>query len=160
MKQRTLLELVQPAEPDYVEHFRLLAVLNVEIRRNGPTWERLLRKSILEMDVGNFSAGLDAARDAIDLRPGAAEAYFQEGMALLLLAFQKAGALAASAGSEAPVGSTRTLLEQAVDAFDEASRINPGDQECQEDVATLSAFLEEHKKPAKVEEALRALWPE
>ncbi len=155
MKQKTILQLVPPhLESDLLEHFQSLATVNIEIREKGATAERLLRKSILEMDVRNYSAGLDAARDAADVRPEWAEAHYQEGMALLHLAFCKAGILAGSADMEAPVGSVRTLLEHAGRALGHALRLNPEDEEVAEDVHALSSFI---AATDDVEEALRGL---
>lgn len=155
MRQKTLLQLVPPQESDYLEHFASLATVNVEIREKGATAERLLRKSILEMDIGNYAAGLEAARDAADVRPEWSEAHYQEGLGLLLLAFTKAGVLAGSPGMERPIGSVKTLLEHAKRALGEAMRLNPRDEEVSEDHAALTLFMEEHEDD--LGEALRAL---
>jgi len=142
VQQRTLLELVTaPAEDDYVKHFQALATCNLEIRQRGATPERLLRKSILELDIGNFQAGLDAARDAADLKPDLAEARYQEGMALVMLAFTKVGVLAGAPGMPTPLARPRVLLEQAAEAFARSLKHRPDDEEAAADLAALSAFL-------------------
>lgn len=158
MQQRNLLQLLPPRdETDYLDHFRCLATVNVEIQKNGATPERLLRKSILEMEVGNFSAGLEAARDASDVRPTWSEAHYQQGMALLHLAFVRAGILAGSAGMERPVGSCKTLLEHAGRAFGEALRLHAEDEEVKDDLKTLSMFLAANPDADDVREAMQGL---
>ncbi len=158
MKQKTLLQLVPPhQESDYLEHFASLAMVNVEIREKGATAERLLRKSILEMDIGNYSAALDAARDASDVRLDWAEAHYQEGMSLLLLAFSKAGILAGAAAMERPVGSVRTLLVLARDSLRLAMDLNPLDEEVAEDYEALLDFTTAHDEDADLVAALQGL---
>ncbi len=158
MQQRNLLQLLPPRdETDYLDHFRCLAAVNVEIQQNGASAERLLRKAILEMEVGNFAAGLEAARDATDVRPEWAEAHYQQGMALLHLAFVRAGILAGSAGMERPVGSCKTLLEHAGRAFGEALRLHPEDEEVQDDLKTLSLFLASNEDVDSVRAAMQEL---
>lgn len=136
-------------------HFQQLASVNMEIQAHGTTAERLLRKSILEIDVGNFSAALDAALDAAELKPDWPEPHYQQGMALVLLAFCKAGVVPGSAGMERPLGSVKTLLEQAARALGQALRLHPGDEEVAEDVAALSQFLVTHGK--EVDSAVKEL---
>lgn len=159
MKQKSLLQLVPPpSERDYLEHFQCLASVNLEIRQRGPTADRLLRKSILEMDVGNFAASLDAARDAAELREEDPEARYQEAMALVLLAFTKAGVLAGSPGMESPLASVSTLLKQAAEAFSLVVKTNPEDDEAKEDLAALARFLAEFPDEGELEQGLRGLW--
>ena len=156
MKQRTLLELVPTAtEADYIQHFQALATVNLEIRQRGATAERLLRRSILEMDVGNFQASLDAAQDALDLRPDLNEARYQEGMSLIMLAFTKLGVVAGAAGMATPIARPRTLLEQAAESFGKAVRANPEDEEAQDDLAATSAFLANHPEDDALEDEMR-----
>ena len=156
VKQRTLLELVPTAtEADYIQHFQALATVNLEIRQRGATAERLLRRSILEMDVGNFQASLDAAQDALDLRPDLNEARYQEGMSLIMLAFTKLGVVAGAAGMETPIARPRTMLEQAAEAFGKAERANPEDEEAQDDLAATSAFLANHPEDDALEDEMR-----
>ncbi len=158
MKQKTLLQLVPPhQESDYLEHFASLATVNIEIREKGATAERLLRKSILEMDIGNYTAALEAARDAADVRKDWAEAYYQEGMSLLLLAFAKAGIMAGSAAMERPLGSVKTLLGHARNALQQAMHLNPLDEEVEEDFEALVAFTAEHEGDDDLVAALQDL---
>lgn len=158
MQQKTLLQLVPPQqESDYLEHFQALAAVNLEIRQRGATPERLLRKSILEMDIGNFSAGLDAARDATDLRPDWGEAHYHEGMALLFLAFTKAGVLAGAPGMEQPIGSVQTLMAHAARALGQAYKVNDDDEEVREDLAVLARFMAKHDGEEALVDGLRGL---
>lgn len=158
MKQKTLLQLVPPQqESDYLEHFQALSAVNLEIRQQGATPERLLRKSILEVDIGNFSAGLDAARDAAELRPEWAEVHYQEGMSLLLLAFTKAGVMAGAPGMEPPLGSIHTLMGHAARSFGQALQLNQDDDEVQEDLAVLTRFMTRHEGEAALRDALQGL---
>lgn len=158
MQQKSLLQLLPPQEEsDYVEHFQALAAVNVEIRQRGPTAERLLRKSILEMDVGNFAACVDSARDAAEVRPRFAEAHYQQGMGLLLLAFTRAGVMAGAPAMEQPVGSTRTIMQHAARALRNALDINGSDDEVAEDVAVLEAFIGRYESDHELETALQRL---
>lgn len=159
MKQRTLQELVTvPAETDYLEHFQALARVNLEMRQQGPTAQLLVRKSFLEADIGNYTAALDAARDAIDVAPTLSEARYQEGMSLMLLAFSRVGLLAGSPGLASPLARARTLLEQSRDAFAATLEINPADEEAELDLQALEAFLRRHGEDDALETALRALF--
>lgn len=139
MKPRLLAQLVQvPADLDYVEHFQVLSGVNLEIRRHGPSADRLLRKAILEMDVGNYAASLAAAQDACALDPVSAETHHQVGLAYLLLAMAKAGAVPTGPGvRETPSESCMALLQKAVKSFGEVLRLNPNDLETQDDLAML-----------------------
>lgn len=156
MKTRLLTQLVQvPADLDYVEHFQVLSGVNLEIRRHGPSSDRLLRKAILEMDVGNYAASLAAAQDACALDPVSAETHHQVGLAYLLLAMAKAGAVPTGPGvRETPSESCMGLLQKAIDALREVLRINPEDAETEDDLTMLddwAAFDSE----AKLHKALR-----
>lgn len=159
MQQKTLLEVVTaPAEEDYVQHFQALAQVNLEIRQSGPTAQRLLRKSILEMDIGNYSASLDAARDALDLKPELPEASYQEGMALMLLAFTKVGVLAGAPGMAMPIARARRLLEQAAESFAIVAINNPCDEEAVADQQAITGFLDENEDDGDLDQALRAMF--
>jgi tetratricopeptide (TPR) repeat protein len=143
MKTRTLTQLVQvPADLDYVEHFQVLSGVNLEIRRHGPSAERLLRKAILEMDIGNYAASLAAAQDACALDPVSAETHHQVGLAYLLLAMAKAGAVPTGPGvRETPSESCMELLDKAIGALRDVVRLNPQDQETREDLGLLESWL-------------------
>ena len=159
MQQKTLLEVViAPAEEDYVQHFQALAQVNLEIRQTGPNATLLLRKSILEMDIGNYSAALDAARDALDLKPELPEASYQEGMALMLLAFTRVGVLAGAPGMAMPIARARRLLEQAADSFAVVAINNPGDEEAVADQEAIVGFLDENEDDGDLEAALQAMF--
>lgn len=159
MKQRTLQEVITvPAETDYLEHFQALATVNLEIHHHGPSAHRLLRKSILEADIGNYTAALEAARDAIDVAPTLTEAHYQEGMCLMLLAFSRAGVLAGAPGLESPIARPRRLLEQARDAFAATVAGNPADDEAAMDLYAIEGFLRRHEADDSLEAELRALF--
>lgn len=143
MKTRLLTQLVQvPADLDYVEHFQVLSGVNLEIRRHGPSADRLLRKAILEMDIGNYAASLAAAQDACALDPVSAETHHQVGLAYLLLAMAKAGVVPTGPGvRESPSESCMGLLQKAVTSLGEVLRLNPDDQETREGVSVLKDWL-------------------
>lgn len=133
-----------PRDLDYVEHFQTLSVVNLEIRRHGPNAERLLRKAILEMDLGNYGASLAAALDAVALDPVSPETHHQVAMAYLLSSLARAGLVPVGPGTaihELPAASALELIQKAVDAFRKVLRLNPGDQETQEDIAALEMVV-------------------
>ncbi|MCA1819147.1 MAG: hypothetical protein LC620_03705 [Halobacteriales archaeon] len=156
MATRLLTQLVQvPADLDYVEHFQVLSGVNLEIRRHGPSADRLLRKAILEMDIGNYAASLVAAQDACALDPVSAETHHQVGLAYLLLAMAKAGAVPTGPGvRETPAESCTGLLQKCIDSFDEVLRLNPEDQETVDDLSMLHAWASCDSE-AKLHRALR-----
>ncbi len=158
MRQKLLAQLVSaPRDLDYVERFQALAAVNLEIRRLGPAGDRLLRKALLEMDVGNFAAGLTAAQDAAAIRPDDPEVYFVMGKALVLLAMVKAEALPGGPGPGSAVEESATgLLLAAADAFRRASQLNRQDEEVQWDLATVEALLKKHETERGLLRALRA----
>ncbi len=161
MRQRTITQLIQtPNDLDYVEHFQALAQVNLEIKRGGATRDQLLRKAVLEMDVGNFQASSDAARAANDLDPKNAEAAYLEGVAEVLMAMVRAEALPAGPGAGGPAvlprdASIRTCLRHAADAFGRAVRLNPRDQEAKDDLLAVSTLLMEHADEGDLRDALR-----
>lgn len=145
MEQKALTQLLhKPADLDYVEHFQDLADVNLEIRRYGPSTERLLRKAILEMDVGNFQSGLEAAKDAVVLDDQCQEAHYQVGASYVMLAFVKAGAVPSGPGNQfVPSEGAVDLLQDARGAFDRALEICPDDAEAQEDLHIVAELLGE-----------------
>lgn len=157
MKQKALTHLLHgPADLDYVEHFQSLADVNLEIRRYGPSTERLLRKAILEMDVGNFQSGLEAAKDAVVLDGQCQEAHYQVGVSYVMLAFVKAGAVPTGPGNQStPSETAMELLNQAGDAFGRALRITPHDEESKEDLTIVSELLAEVKEENALLQVLR-----
>ncbi|MEA3191432.1 MAG: hypothetical protein QOD77_2014 [Thermoplasmata archaeon] len=129
-----------PRDLDYVEHFQTLSVVNLEIRRHGPSAERLLRKAILEMDLGNYGASLAAALDAVAMDPVSPETHHQVAMAYLLSSLARTGLVPVGPGTaihELPAASALELMHKAVDAFRKVVRLNPSDQETQEDLEAL-----------------------
>jgi len=158
MKARLLNQLVQvPADLDYVEHFQVLSGVNLEIRRHGPSADRLLRKAILEMDIGNYAASLAAAQDACALDPVSAETHHQVGLAYLFLALAKAGAVPTGPGvRETPAESSLGLLQRAVGAFEDVLRLNPHDQETADDLEMLRHWCTTDSE-AKLNRMLRSV---
>lgn len=157
MRQR-LSQLFQvPADLDYVESFQALSKTNLEIRRYGPTAERLLRKAHLERDVGNHASSLVAAQDALVLDPRNPEMHYQVGLAFLYLALAKAGALPVGPSpGEMPQESVRDFLEKAVAAFQLVVELNPKDEDASQDAQALQAAMESHPGNDTLAEALRS----
>lgn len=159
-KQKALTQLIHTGDLDYVEHFQALARVNLEIRGKGATRERLLRKAILEIDVGNFAAGLQSAQDAAAMDETSGEVHYQLAVANVLMAFVRAGALPVGPGMvELPRESALSFLRTALAEFGKAVRLNPEDDEACEDLALLTRFLEEHEGEEKVARALRDTAP-
>ena len=157
MRQR-LTQLFQvPADLDYVGSFQALSKVNLEIRRHGPSAERLVRKAHLERDVGNTAAGLVAAQDALALDPRNAEMHYQVGIAFLHLALAKAGALPVGPSpTDVPEESVRQLLEKSIAAFRTTLELNPLDEDAKQDAQTLQDALDAHASDRALDEALRS----
>jgi tetratricopeptide (TPR) repeat protein len=157
MRQR-LSQLFQvPADLDYVESFQALSKANLEIRRYGPTAERLLRKARLERDVGNHSSSLVAAQDALVLDPRNPEMHYQVGLAFLYLALARAGALPVGPSpGELPEETVLAFLEKAVAAFRLVVELNPKDEDARQDAQALEAAIAGHPGDAALAEALRS----
>lgn len=155
MRQILVSALVQ-RDSDYVAHFRDLSVLNLEIRRSGPSPERLLRKAVLELDLGNFLASLDAAQDAVALAPFSTETHHQLGMAYLHLALAKAGILSHGPGQhEGAPESVTGLLWRALEAWHVVLERAPDDEETRLDVAVLERILKDNPTDEALVQALR-----
>lgn len=156
MRQR-LTQLFQvPADLDYVESFQALSKANLEIRRYGPTAERLLRKARLERDVGNHASSLSATQDALVLDPRNPEMHYHVGLAFLYLALAKAQALPVGPSpSELPEESSTELLGKAVAAFLMVLELNPRDEDARQDAAALQAVLDAHPDGRRLDDALR-----
>ncbi|MEK6976028.1 MAG: hypothetical protein AABY18_06770 [Candidatus Thermoplasmatota archaeon] len=157
MRQRLLTQLVQaPSDLDYVESFQALSRINLELRRHGPSADRLLRRANLERAVGNHAASLAAAQDALVLEPQNAEMHYQVGVANLFLALAKAEALPVGPRrTELPDESLSELLRRACDAFAKAAEMNPEDEDAREDVAVLTKVLDEARTESNLAEAMR-----
>ena len=147
MRQRLLTQLVQvPRDVDYVESFQALSRINLELRRLGPSAQRLLRRAQLERAVGNHAASLAASQDALVLEPANAEMHYQVGVAHLFLALAKAEALPVGPRpTDLPDESLQTLVQRAADAFAKALELNPADEDAREDVAVLRKALDDCK---------------
>ncbi len=154
MTPHTLLERIQTPNADYVEAFQALARVNLAMRQHGATTERLLCKAILEMDVGNFAAGLQAAEDALVMDVTRAEAHYQAAIARILMAMVRAGALTAAPGSDLPTTSVSDYLEEARHALAETVQLAPHDEEAQDDLEALEEFLENHGDESARRDAL------
>lgn len=143
MRQHVLAQLLHaPRDVDYVESFQALQTVNLEMRRSGPTAQRLLRKGLLEMEVGNYSAGLSAARDAAVLEPDNDEAHYMVGRAYVFLALAKADGIALGPSLRLTPGETTTsLVANAADAFRRVASLNPDDQEALRDVEVLEELM-------------------
>lgn len=145
MRQRPLSQLVQaPQDLDYVESFQALSRIHLELRRHGPSAERLLRRAQLERAVGNHAASLAAVQDAILLQPQDAEMHYQVGVATLFIALAKAGVLPVGPRpTDLPDEPLRVLVRRAADAFAKAHEMNPADQDAAEDCAILTKVLDD-----------------
>jgi tetratricopeptide (TPR) repeat protein len=156
MRQR-LSQLFQvPADLDYVESFQALSKVNLEIRRYGPSAERLLRKAHLERDVGNHASSLVAAQDALVLDPRNPEMHYHVGLAFLYLALAKAEALPVGPSpTELPDDPASALLDKAASAFRLVLELNPRDEDARQDANALQAVLDAHPDDKHLSEALR-----
>lgn len=157
MRQR-LAQLFQvPADLDYVESFQALSKVNLEIRRYGPSAERLIRKAHLERDVGNHAAGLVAAQDALVLDPRDPEMHYQVGLAFLYLALAKARALPVGPSpTELPDETASELLSKSVAAFRMVLELNPKDEDARQDATALQSILDAHGSDDQLGVALRS----
>lgn len=153
---RLLTQLVQASDLDYVEQFQALALANLELRRLGPSPERLVRKAALELDVGNFGASSLAAQDAVALAPGSSETHHQLGLSFLYLGLAKAGAVSVGPGvAERVPESVIGLLWRSLEAWKEALRLAPDDEETRHDLSVLEALLSSNRSEAELVAALR-----
>ncbi|MGB0652744.1 MAG: hypothetical protein ACPGQL_06040 [Thermoplasmatota archaeon] len=148
-----------PLDLDYVESFQTLASVNLELEKLGNSPERLLRKAVLELAVGNFQAGLRAAQQAIVGRHDNSEAHYQLGLAQLLLAFVEAEAIPAGPSwKERPsrIG-VRSRLQAAADAFADAVRLNADDGDAVAGLEHMGRLLLRDEGEAALAERLRDL---
>lgn len=160
MQQHVLARLLHaPPDLDYVDRFQALQTLNLSIRRSGPNATRLLQKSILEMEVGNYPAALDAARDAVVLDATLAEAHFQVGRACVFLALARAEAM--PLGPKVDWGhreSVTDLCLKAADAFRRVLDHNGADDEAARDLEALQEIMAPCETEAELLAALREAW--
>jgi hypothetical protein len=156
MRQVLVAQLVG-ADADYVTHFGELQVLNLEIRGQGPTPERLLKKAILELDVGNFLASVDAGRDAVAMAPFSADTHHILGLAYVHAAFAKAGMIPQGPGhGEGMPESVTGLLWRSLEQFRECLEQAPDDEETRHDVQVLEKLLRANPEDAALLKALQA----
>lgn len=157
MRQRLLTQIIQlPWDVDYVESFQALSKINLELRRLGPSAQRLLRRAQLERAVGNHAASLTACEDALVLEPTNAEMHYQVGVANLFLALAKAEALPVGPRvPDLPDEAPSVLLRRAATCFARTLELNPNDDDAREDVAILDQVLEQCKNEETLVEALR-----
>lgn len=157
MRQRRLTQLVEvPRDLDYVESFQALSKVNLELRRLGPSADRLLRRAQLERAVGNHAASLVACQDALVLDPANGEMHYQVGLAQLFLALSKADMLPVGPRApDLPDDSVGVLLRRAADCFAKALEHNPNDEDAREDLRAIEGILADNESDRDVERALR-----
>ncbi|MFA5945150.1 MAG: hypothetical protein WC876_11870 [Candidatus Thermoplasmatota archaeon] len=157
MRQRLAQVFQVPSDLDYVESFQVLSKVNLELRRHGPTGERLIRKAHLERDVGNHAASLEAVQEAVALDPRNPEMHYQVGLAFLYLALAKADALPVGPNaSDLPAEPTTALLGKAVSAFRLVLELNPRDEDARQDATVLQSVLDAHPDDRRLANALRS----
>ncbi len=157
MRQRLLQIFQVPTDLDYVGSFQALAKVNLEMRRLGPSVERLLRKAQLERGAGNTAAALLSAQDALVLDPAHGETHYQLGITFLHLALAKAEALPTGpVPTDLPRETARELLEKAVAAFRAVLSLNPNDDDARQDEMVLQSLMERHPTDSGLAAALRS----
>ena len=156
MRQRLAEVFAVPTDLDYVQAFQNLAFLVLEIRKSGPDAARLLRKSLLEREVGNHQASLEAVNQALELDPLNPEAHYELGLAYLYLALAKAEALPVGPTAPAlPYESITDLLSLAVESFSKVVELNPADEDAAQDLAAIAEVLAIGADDLAVAQALR-----
>jgi tetratricopeptide (TPR) repeat protein len=147
-----------PTDLDYVEAFQALAQLTLELRRNGPSVELLLRRGQLERGVGNHESSLRSAQQAVALDPANPEGPYEVGLAYFYLALAKAHALPVAPrahGSQLPAEGVAELLGLAIEAFSRTFELNPNDEDAAQDLAALAAVLALESDGDRLAQALR-----
>lgn len=146
-----------PADLDYVQSFQGLANLTLEIRREGPSVGRLLRRSSLERGVGNHAASLEAVRKALELDPQNPEVRYCLGVAYFFLALARADALPVGPrASDLPDESVSELLGLAVEEFSRVLELNPADEDAAQDLSAIAEVLAVGADDQQLAAALRA----
>jgi tetratricopeptide (TPR) repeat protein len=157
MRQRLMQIFQVPEDLDYVHSFSALAQANLELRRRGPSAERLVRKARLEREVGNYAASLASTQEALALDPENPEMHYHVGIAFLYLALAKADALPVGPSPTAlPEASASDLLATAVASFRKVLALNPDDEDARLDAVALQAALDAHPDDGDLADALRA----
>lgn len=155
-RTRILSALQPPLDADYVSHFQRLADLNLEIRRKGPTAPRLLKKALLEAALGNLHASRQAAQEAAYLAPDSSEAWYQSGVACLLVAYAEAGSVECRPPSASQPPSLTSLMQDACEAFGNAARRNPRDEEAPRLLKEVMGLLQTAPNERTLRHLLRA----
>ncbi len=151
------MQLVQaPRDLDYVENFQGLSKVNLEIRRHGPSAERLMEKCRRERDVGNHVAALAAAQDALGFDDKNPEMHYEAGLGYLCVALAKAGVLPVGPGIHAlPNQPIATLLRRGEEEFRAVLLLNPRDQDARDDLHAVLTILEQNATDRQLLQALR-----
>lgn len=139
---RKLVQLLVPAEADYVETFQNLARLHVEMQRQGATAARLARAAVLELQMGHIPEAHAAAELAVRRDRQEAEAHYALARTEIAQALRQAGA-----GRTTGV---REGLEAATDQLREVLKINPDDEEAGQELALLDTLLKSYTDPGKL----------
>ncbi len=157
MRQRLSQVFQVPADLDYVEAFQTLSMANLAIRRDGPSFERLLHKALKERGVGNHGASLGAVQRAIELDPANPEGRYELGLAYFFLALARAEALPVGPRpTDLPPEGIGELLGLAVEAFSAVIELNPDDQDAADDLAAIAEVLAVGADDDQLGAALRA----
>lgn len=155
--RRPLSQLFQvPNDLDYVSGFQDLSRLNLQLRRDGPSMELLLRKANLERAVGNHRASLEAVVSAQELAPDHVEVHYELGMTYFFLAMAEAGALPVGPRNGGSPEGIRALLTLALGAFTFVLERNPADPDAARDLAAIADLLAAQSDDMGLAAALRA----
>lgn len=156
--RRPLSQLFQvPADLDYVNGFQELARINLQIRQQGASVERLLRRANLERAIGNHRASLDAVLEAQRLAPDHPEVHYELGVTYFFLAMSEAGALPVGPlHQNAESEGIRALLSKALEAFTAVIEQNPADTEAARDLGAIADLLAAQSDDLALAEALRS----
>lgn len=132
---------------DYGGDFKKWARIILEIRKRGETTERILIKARLELKLRNFRMSVSTTKRAEVLSPEMEEVHFEEGLAIFLLAAEKAGVITGMLAVEDSVEnsveySVRDLLQQARDCFTRALELDSEDEDVKNILQKLTALLE------------------
>ncbi len=130
-----------PREVDYVATFQQLADTTLAMRREGASYERMVRRGVLEADLGNYDASRQTAYDAALMRHDPLEALFLRGSSALLQALTRLDVLEAKVPDPGTLP-VRTLLEDAQQAFHDVVRIDPTDKDAQMLAETCDDWLD------------------
>jgi tetratricopeptide (TPR) repeat protein len=157
VRQRLAQLFAVPTDLDYVQAFQDLSLLNLEVRRDGPSVATLLRKAGLERNVGNHGAALGAVIQAHELDPQNPEVHYGLGVAHFYLALAKAGALPVGPKpTDLPDDEVSALLSLAVESFSRVLELNPADEDAAQDLTAIADVLAVGATEDQLSAALRA----